>query len=435
MSSLKSTVHSKNNFFFVLILFIITSLSFALMEDYKLLLLLITLFLISGMQCFKFELIYPFVWLAPATFLYNVSVVVLDVMNIRQAGNTYTVLLSVFIAISTLFIYSYWFVPNVKRLKLKTNDVKSKKSISILLNLLLILLIIYVVFFVSTGIQSKSELSLSGGLPGFGTVSKLFIFTFILYLVMNLFLGFPISKFKILLCYCSTILISVIIGERDVLLTLILSSIYIWYIYKTPSKSTLYFIFTLSVLFIPILSQFKAILYKDVVLDFNSTDLIVDIFSGEFLSSGRNFETILNNNSNWDYYYGKSLITDFLRSICPPFIYEFRNSVYWFNNTFHLDRFSQGYGLGFSYLAEGYINFGYFGIVLWYFILSIVINRLYLLAFKNAMNLTIYLFMIPNLIYLQRGDMSYLFSPLVKQVFLFWVIIKLINISYAKYKV
>lgn len=167
---------------------------------------------------------------------------------------------------------------------------------------------------------------------------------------------------------------------------------------------------------------------------FSEYNALLAIFQGEFLSAGRNLETILNTYGEWDFFYGETIIWDLARSVIPGFIYAVQNSIGWFNNTFNPDIVAIGQGYGFSFIAEGYINFGYFGIVIWYLILSIVIHFLY----KNSQRSTYwfigYIYMIPYFIYIQRGDLSNFISPLLKQLIVFTILFILLNSVMKQFK-
>ena len=70
---------------------------------------------------------------------------------------------------------------------------------------------------------------------------------------------------------------------------------------------------------------------------FSEYNALLAIFQGEFLSAGRNLETILNTYGEWDFFYGETIIWDLARSVIPGFIYAVQNSIGWFNNTFNPD--------------------------------------------------------------------------------------------------
>jgi hypothetical protein len=184
----------------------------------------------------------------------------------------------------------------------------------------------------------------------------------------------------------------------------------------------------LLILTIPVLGMLKNVFAPHHVLS-DDRSILIKLVSGEFITSGRNFERLLVDDDQWDFFYGKSIANDALRSVVPGFIYRFENSISWFNNKFNKNIVAEGGGRGFSYLAEGYINFGYIGIVIWYVMLANFIYFLYSRANRNILFFTTYLFMLPLFIYVQRGDISTIVSPFIKQIglmlFFFYVLNKI----------
>ena len=91
-------------FTFVLMFFTIAAnlLELSIMSQLSILLLL---FLISGMYFFKFEILHPFVWLSPFIILYNISIIVLYLIDIRDTNISEQLILSITLALGTLFLY------------------------------------------------------------------------------------------------------------------------------------------------------------------------------------------------------------------------------------------------------------------------------------------------------------------------------------------
>jgi oligosaccharide repeat unit polymerase len=211
-------------------------------------------------------------------------------------------------------------------------------------------------------------------------------------------------------------------------MTLILFTIYIYYISYKPPKKYLYILAVSLIIMLPVLGHLKNIFTKDATDAFNEYNVIFAIFQGEFLSAGRNFETILNARDTWDFFLGETVFWDLGRSLVPSFVYQVENSIGWFNNTYHPEIVAAGQGYGFSFIAEGYINFGYFGVVLWYLFLAFLLNYFYQKANENTYWFVAYVYMIPICIYIQRGDLSNLISPMLKQVLFFTVLLIMVNL-------
>jgi oligosaccharide repeat unit polymerase len=143
---------------------------------------------------------------------------------------------------------------------------------------------------------------------------------------------------------------------------------------------------------------------------------------------GKNLEVILHRSNLWDYFYGETLLWDLARGIIPKFIYVPPNPTSWFNDLFFSSLRSTGGANGFSLLAEGYINFGYLGIGIWYVALSLFAYGFYRYSRSSIFTLACYLYMIPFMIHVQRADFSNLISPFWKQL-----LIPVILLSFAHY--
>jgi oligosaccharide repeat unit polymerase len=224
---------------------------------------------------------------------------------------------------------------------------------------------------------------------------------------------------------------SLITGERDIFFCYILATIMVLINFSKINKSQILLLVVCALFLIPISSRYKNILYindDDKVSKSAELPIIAQIFfSGEFLAGGRNLETILQYEEPKRY--GMSLINDITRAIIPPFIVQVENSVGWFAYKYHYNLVRIGQGLGFSIIAEGYLNFGFAGIFLWFTVISIIIIVLHNKT-GNQYVLLLYVFMIPNFIYAIRGDFSTILSPMVKQIIIPIIFLKIISYIY-----
>jgi oligosaccharide repeat unit polymerase len=225
--------------------------------------------------------------------------------------------------------------------------------------------------------------------------------------------------FTVFLVYC--FFIAIFLGERDVLLSYILVFLIFYNTTYGMSLKAVIFCIVALMISIPILGSLKNIFTSSKGIDLNVSDIAINLLNGEFRSAGFNINVLLS--SSFELKYGASLIYDLLRSLIPAFIYEFENSVSWYNNTYHPGIVAQGRGYGFSLAAEGFINFSYFGVFLWFFIVGLLIRALYRGAVNNEVIRIIYCLSVPFFIYSLRGDLSSIFSPLLKQILIPYVIL------------
>lgn len=379
-------------------------------------LFIILYILIGGICYFNGKILYPFVWLAPFMVLYNVSIYIVDILGVRPAAFVPIIFNCVYLSLSTLFLYCVCFIKISSSSYFSNNffNVYRVKVVEKALKLLGFLLLCYIPLFLESGYTSKMDTNLNGGLPGLGFVSRLFIFFYISYMIYTVHVNgrFPIKVFVFAILI--TLSISLFIGERDIFLFVVLCSFLVFYYYFRPSFKKVALIAVICLTLEPILGVTKQITNKEEIGIFQ-VNLVVGVFKGEFFSSGHNIEVLLANRGQWEHQYGMALLNDVMRAILPPTFFPVQNSTGWFNSHFN-GRAYMGYGMGFSYIGEGYLQGGYYGVVIWTIFLALIVHILYGYSQKGLLGLSIYIFMIPTFIYAMRGDLSYILSPLVKQV-------------------
>jgi oligosaccharide repeat unit polymerase len=169
---------------------------------------------------------------------------------------------------------------------------------------------------------------------------------------------------------------------------------------------------------VPVLSGLKNIALTGEIngtLDF--TNIIIAIANTEFASASYNLQVLLTNSNQWEFFWGETLFWDLKRAIIPSIIdRNLINPTIWFNQTFFPNIYISGGGVGFSLVAEGYMNFGIVGVVIWFVILGIFVNYLYKRGAKSAIWLIIYILSMPILVFSTRADFSTILTQSIKQI-------------------
>lgn len=389
----------------------------------------ITLIITSllGIYYFKGDVLYPFTWYTPIVILYNVSIYILELSGLRVAEHFDIVMNSLYASVISFFFYCLMFIkPLPKYINyFNISNYNGQKILKITFIISIYIMMCIPIFFM-LGYSSKMEMNLNGGIPGLGIFSNLFL---IFYLCC---VTFEIAKYKKIpkkiVCYALalSLSISLIIGERELFLTIILGLFLIYYFYFKISWKKILIFAVLGVFIVSYLGDTRQITNRGG--GSNQKSLEESLFGGEFVTSGRNFNTLLNNRGDWDYQYGMALIYDISHSIVPSFIINVQNTTGWFNEKYNTRR-DQGFGAGFSFLAEGYLQCGYLGVVIWTILLGIIVRKIYYNSNKSIFGLSIYIFMITDIMYAIRGDFSYILSPLIKQVLVCYILLK-----FAKFK-
>ena len=158
-------------------------------------------------------------------------------------------------------------------------------------------------------------------------------------------------------------------------------------------------------------------------------DLILQFLDGEFISASRNLQVLINNKEYTESLFnGYGILNDFKRIF---FKSEFSHGN-WFQNTFF--SYSKT-GYGFTLVGEGYVNLGYFGVILVFVIIGLFIRIIYRKASRNIYFLSIYIYTIPLYMYAIRADLANIFSQFIKHLILSIFIIYVLElVSYSKYR-
>ncbi|UNH38215.1 O-antigen polymerase [Moellerella wisconsensis] len=354
----------------------------------------------------------PLIWYVFFINLYHLSIIYLHYKNIRFVNNPDDIILANFIA-TIGFLSSNFLFLNKKEIFNSSVTIKLKKRTIILYYYFsLLLTLIIPLSFINSNSVTKSEFDNNlGSFYGFLNL------TILLYLIYKKKIGSTYPKLFIIFNFSYLILSTLILGERNIIISFMVIIIISGYSIWSFSRKKIAILFVTILLAIPILGEYKN-LFTRTTFDSSSSQIpmLEKLADGEFRSAGYNLDKIFDFTPPLKY--GTSLLNDIGRALVPGFIYKFDNSISWYNNEYNPEIVAQGRGYGFSLAAEGYINFSWAGIFLWFFIMGVFINYLYYSSMKSTNFLIIYILMIPFLIYALRGDFSSIFSPLIKQILL-----------------
>jgi len=385
---------------------------------------LVLVFLTSCAWQVRFTPLHPVVWLCPFLFLYHFSIIILWHWGIRPVVSPEELILVGWLATATsaivLLILCDMSPSNGENCR-KTKIHFSKSLTSLGHLTLLIAAVLDNSRFIGLGIQNKAELNV------LGIEGNLFLYGFLMVTYSVLFAEYAKTKKKFpfwlflatgLICLFSTLNL----GERDIFLRFSQVTIFLTVaLFCIPRRYILASAIVILVS-IPVLGAAKNMFARNTtvssIVSRSIDEPLISVLNGEFMSAGRNVDTILSNRMNWDYFYGQTLLWDIPRSIIPARFYHSQNGLGWFADLFHAKRLRLGQGVGFSLAAEGFINFGYTGVLLFFVLFAGLLSFLYNRSSYSSVNLLIYVLSAGFFIYAIRGDFSTLLSPLLKQVFI-----------------
>lgn len=348
-----------------------------------------------------FELLHPLTWFPLGLFLYSVShpimVMVDDIAPLTKLDES--------LALAWLAMVS--FVVGTLLIKVKNRDFASPKLdfISTIVRPIYVVSLIgaavYLAFILQSGATSKAAIGGVGGLSARLVISFI-IWTSAYALLLTTAIWEKRRLPKILLVFTLgfSFFSILIIGERDILLRIIILTGVIIHVYHRRIRKRLIVILALPAVYsVSLLNNFKALFIRQEGRQVEKT-LVQEIFGGEFSAAGRNLQTILMNEAHFDRFNGETLWWG-IKGILGH-----QGAVSWFNSTFFPELYEYGGGHGFSLIADGYINFGVIGVVLWFVALGLYTKFLYKRAHTHSVWLIIYALTIPLCFYVLRADMG-----------------------------
>ncbi|MEZ9452519.1 O-antigen polymerase [Vibrio splendidus] len=362
----------------------------------------------------------PLVWYTFFINIYHLGICILYFIGFRSVSNVDGIIIVNALSILGFLISSLLIFKRKESFSNMYTVSFSQISLNLSLVIMLLGSLLVPFLFIASGASSKAEFSNS-----FGSVFGM------LNVVIAMFLVKSEKKPTLIIILLSIyiLFVTLLLGERNILLSFSILLMIILYSKFAWSLKRILSITLLLLLLIPILGVYKNIFTRSSFDGEASTNnsAIIGLLNGEFRSAGYNIERILSSKEQLDYKYGMSIFNDAIRSVVPGFVYKVENSISWYNNNYHSAVVAQGRGYGFSLAAEGYINFGYFGVVVWFVISGLIINILYIKSMSSGIYLVVYASTIPVFIYSLRGDFSTIFSPMLKQVMFTIIFVALID--------
>lgn len=368
---------------------------------------------------------HPIVWYIPFVILYSFSAVIVHHGGYYRLENIHEVSIIGFLSVTSgiLFISAAdWLIEGRAESTQGGGVSADRLSLEASFYGVLVLSLFYMGYVYASGVSSKPEL-LRSDIIYLGVIYGVLNTFSLLKVVLSVRRGGQVPVFTVIITIATFLSAVLILGQRDFIFRYIIGVVLILYGFNIFRKWVVYVLGFLMVMAIPLMSMVKSYALSGRLLDLEE-NLVISILSGEFRSAGRNMDTLLSRASEWEYQYGETIITDILRGIVPAPIYRFENPTNWFRNELHPELASKGMGPGFSLAGEGFINFGYIGVVVWFLVVSVIVVYLYKYR-KSSLPLYItYISSIPIFIYSLRADLANILSPLLKHVvvplFMLW---------------
>jgi oligosaccharide repeat unit polymerase len=379
-----------------------------------------SLLTILGLLISRFELLHPYTWYVPFIYIYSISNAILVLSKkTNDIGHLNHSLLLQWVACVILMVV---IGPNIR--KIKKIDIVSISNLSIITKpifwLSFALTVVSIIYIWKNSISSKMIIALDDSIfIKFSALYPLYILSYGILLIIILTMKRKIPVLLISFVLSWLFLSFLINGDRGTFFRGLWVTIFLLHcFYKPISKTVLVSLSSASLIMVPIFSTLKNILLTGKINGtFDITNLITSIANTEFASASYNFQVLLANSNQWNFFWGETLLWDIKRAIVPSIIdRDFLNPTIWYNQSFFPNIYASGGGMGFSLVAEGYMNYGVIGIVFWFFILGNLVKYFYNKGTNSSMWLLIYILSMPIIVFATRADFSTILTQSIKQI-------------------
>jgi len=158
---------------------------------------------------------------------------------------------------------------------------------------------------------------------------------------------------------------------------------------------------------VPLSQSMKGLLsYGAYIVD--DDNFFHSLFSGEFMSQGRNFNYMLSYKDRMEYYYDDMLVNDFLRFIK---VNEFSSSSLFGEKI--VGRVG-GAGIGFTFIGQIYFSHGFTGLFIMGLVIGYILSKLRVVAPTSPINTYIYITVLFGVSYSLRADFANLLANTIK---------------------
>jgi len=365
----------------------------------------------------KLDLFHPYTWYTPFFFLYAASVPILVWLELKEdIGDLQE---TVFLEWLALTVFLVVVGPTNRTIALPSRQIPCLKVMAWgLLLLSMAVSAAYLGHIWLNNLASKYEIALSPSV--LARLDPAFSVYALVYTVL-LAVAFQRRVFPwglILFSLGWNALAFLLSGERDLVFRILWITVFLVHgLYRPISRWMLACIAVGVIMLVPILGDLKKVLLRDSDTAIMVNAMALRVLNDEFLTGSENLQYYLRNAAFEPFYFGETLLWDLNRAFLPGFIFpEGPDPQRYFNVTFFPEVVEQGGGRGFTLVGEGYMNFGAWGVALWFLLLGVFARYLYR---KGASNLTwfvIYVVSMPLVIYVIRADFSNLIAQFSKHI-------------------
>ena len=373
----------------------------------------------------QFNFSHPYFWYSSFFFLYNCAYMIILIIAPNDAiAKGYNKECSILIGIAlgvTLLVMN----PNVKKINYNRLSDTYKynydiKQLYLLMTFFLFIQLICVFLLQKQGVTSKTlqwkEHNIFWIIATYCTRFNTFI------TAVLIFMGENLKKHKMLLLSVlgATLYFSLLTGERDAILRLIIVLILCFSMMGIIGFKQLLIIVPIGIIIMIALNYFKYFLTTGVLNrgSFTLSKTLYEFLYSDFVDCGSNLQVIISKGGLEGSKGFGLLIYDLISSIVPV---RFMNMMFgnvsnwnvseWYNNLFYS---GSTWNRAFSLVGEGYVMGGIIGVVILFFVIGTIVRIMYKKSSKNPYYAAIYIYCAVSIVGAFRGDSGSIYSYLVR---------------------
>lgn len=367
----------------------------------------------------KFDLLHPYTWYCPIFYLYSVSVPILVWMGVKD--ETESVWQAAFMEWLALVAFALAVGPTVRDVRLRADWITFdlKASAWMLLCASLAISAVYLGYVWKNDLSSKYAIALSES-PFVRLDPAFSVYALAFAVLLGSFLRQGNVPWTLVVFSVGwNIFAFLICGERDFVFRVLWIFAFFWdCLYRRVPRWALVVFALCTIGSVPILQDLKSALLSESLPEVDvETPLAVRVISDEFLTGSDNLQVYLESRANGPFFAGETLVWDLRRAVLPGFLFPAeKDPTRWFNETFYPEVLEKGGGKGFTLVGEGYMNFGAFGVVIWFLLLGAFVRYLYVKGTNSLAWFIIYVVSMPLIAFITRADFSNLIAQFAKHI-------------------
>jgi len=371
----------------------------------------------TSMVVVRLDLFHPFTWFSPFFFLYSASVPILVWLEIKEdIGSLHE---TIFLEWIALAVFMLVVGPRQREPRFEGKiSVDARITAWLLSTISLAVSGLYLWHIWHANLTSKYEIALSTSIlakldPAFSVFAIAYA-----VLVAGAFQRqrFPWALISFAIGWNA--LSFLFSGERDLVFRILWVTIFLYHaLYREIPRWVLAILATSAIVLVPITEDLKNVLLKETETAVMVNAMAVRVLNDEFLTASENLQYYLSRATFEPFFLGETLLWDIKRALLPWFMaQEGPDPQRYFNVMFFPDIVERGGGKGFTLVGEGYMNFGWIGVVLWFALLGWFVRALYVKALNGEMWFLMYVVSMPLIVYIIRADFSNLLAQFVKHI-------------------